>query len=212
MCSEGEEEEAEFGAFLGDESCLGDGGMLLQKLWDSGRWRQLKNCPGRYVSRDKGNASLQPLELLRRSIGARVERWIAVCANIEKEGKDRITVVRFVDGGGLLTYNKGEGVFVHTLNTESGLCRKLIAMQVDDQFTDKLPDDDAWINDEERKEEQGESDDARWQEEREQGRMLFRIHLRLLSYFEEGSLNPLAAAVCSSVGTRLWRRIHSNTL
>lgn len=51
-------------------------------------------------------------------------------------GKDDITVARFPGGGGLLTYAKTEAaaagakpmgatVFVHTLNTESGLLRKV---------------------------------------------------------------------------------------
>ncbi|CAE7261136.1 unnamed protein product [Symbiodinium natans] len=46
------------------------------------------------------------------------------------EGKDRILLHRFPGGGGLLTYCKDDGCFVHTLNTESGLIRKIDALQL----------------------------------------------------------------------------------
>lgn len=52
-------------------------------------------------------------------------------------GKDRIVIGRLQGGGGILTYVKNPPsptevgpVFVHTLNTESGLIRKVEAMHV----------------------------------------------------------------------------------
>ena len=44
-------------------------------------------------------------------------------------GKDPVTLLRFVGGGGVLTYHKPEAVYVHTLNSRSGLCRKAVAMR-----------------------------------------------------------------------------------
>ena len=38
--------------------------------------------------------------------------------------------MRFAGGGGLLTYARGDGTFVHTFNTESGLLRKIAALRV----------------------------------------------------------------------------------
>ena len=38
--------------------------------------------------------------------------------------------MRFEGGGGLLTYERGDGTFVHTFNTESGLLRKIAALRV----------------------------------------------------------------------------------
>ena len=38
--------------------------------------------------------------------------------------------MRFAGGGGLLTYARSDGTFVHTLNTESGLLRKIAALRV----------------------------------------------------------------------------------
>ena len=51
------------------------------------------------------------------------------------EGKDPIVLLRFPGGGGLLSYCKRKGgcerLFVHTLNTESGLIRKVDALRLD---------------------------------------------------------------------------------
>eukprot|EP00439_Symbiodinium_sp_Y106_P074685 s509_g14.t1 len=44
--------------------------------------------------------------------------------------QDHVLVGRFSGGGGLLTYCKDGGVYVHTLNTESGLIRKIDALQL----------------------------------------------------------------------------------
>jgi hypothetical protein len=41
---------------------------------------------------------------------------------------DAVEAVRFRGGGGLLSYQRADGRCVHTLNTESGLARKLIAL------------------------------------------------------------------------------------
>ena len=48
-------------------------------------------------------------------------------------GKDPIQFVRFRTGGGVLTYLKGEDCHVHTLNTESGLLRKVDALGLGDR-------------------------------------------------------------------------------
>ena len=38
--------------------------------------------------------------------------------------------MRLAGGGGLLTYARADGTFVYTLNTESGLLRKIAALRV----------------------------------------------------------------------------------
>ena len=38
--------------------------------------------------------------------------------------------MRFAGGGGLLTYARADGTFVHTFNTESGLLRKIAALRI----------------------------------------------------------------------------------
>ena len=52
-----------------------------------------------------------------------------------KKAPDEILVVRFASGG-LISYFKPDGTFLHTLNTEDGLIRKLAQLEI------SLPDTD----------------------------------------------------------------------
>mmetsp|Transcript_6504 Transcript_6504/g.12873 ORF Transcript_6504/g.12873 Transcript_6504/m.12873 type:complete len:124 (+) Transcript_6504:180-551(+) len=60
---------------------------------------------------------------------------------VQKSGKDPMDVVVFRTGGGIITYrkkvqDKAELVLVHTLNTESGLLRKLLDLQRENVIMD----------------------------------------------------------------------------
>eukprot|EP00750_Incisomonas_marina_P033232 INCI9691.1.p1 GENE.INCI9691.1~~INCI9691.1.p1 ORF type:complete len:235 (+),score=37.68 INCI9691.1:321-1025(+) len=155
--------------FVGDDKYAGDGGAVLQKLWGLAKWREIRGCPGRYVSSEKSIRSLAPKELLRRLLacdsgcggggGGFGSTKAATTHHVQEfqiPGKDRIAIACLDGGGGLLTYVKMERaasqfaqksqhgpvpqvsaadqnqdpslVFVHTLNTESGLLRKLEAL------------------------------------------------------------------------------------
>ena len=81
-------------------------------------WRPIPNCPGRFVLK---KTPATPLEIAGI---AGVEEYHQPAA-----GKDPVVVVRFADGGGLISYEHTDG-FVHTLNTPEGLARKLAAMAV----------------------------------------------------------------------------------
>jgi hypothetical protein len=134
-------------AFCGDGQYVGDGGQALQVLWDANVWRELRGCPGRYVTPCASLRSLAPSSLLAAT-GCDPHRLVLVRCS----GKDPIAVARLPGGGALLTYLKEERVggragpavegdpgggvtmlaplFVHTLNTESGLLRKADALQL----------------------------------------------------------------------------------
>eukprot|EP00050_Salpingoeca_kvevrii_P017427 m.65038 g.65038 ORF g.65038 m.65038 type:complete len:127 (+) comp7551_c0_seq1:1160-1540(+) len=105
--------------------CPDDGGELLRRLWVLFSWREIRGCPGRFVvSRDADTTT--PEELLA-AIGADE----SVCASLQRvssAGRDPIALVAFPGGGGLLTYIKANGNYVHTLNSESGRRRKLLAL------------------------------------------------------------------------------------
>ena len=115
-------------SFHGDPAFAGDGGAELHKVFALHHWKSLEKCDGRYVA--QGGAALA-----KNCLAALCEEWhVAMSTAVvhfepSAETLDSVDCVRFVGGGGLITYCKPDGVtFVHTLNTESGLCRKLLGM------------------------------------------------------------------------------------
>ena len=107
-------------AFRGDGTYVSDGGALLQALWCYCEWKEIRNCPGRYtVRRRRDLARWPPERLLAAALGGNVP---PVSLWRHRSGaKDAIHAVRFAGGGGLLTYARADGAFVHTLNTELSL-------------------------------------------------------------------------------------------
>lgn len=136
--------------FVGDGIFVGDGGNMLQCLWQSFQWRALHNCPGRYsmVTGGKGSelAGLNPQEILTRIFSSSSISGNCIITSLVVRNKDPILLTRFSDkgGGALLSYLKGGqggngGIVidgrrythaVHTLNTESGLGRKMAALHL----------------------------------------------------------------------------------
>ena len=115
-------------AFRGDANYIGDGGAALQALWCYCEWKEIRNCPGRYTTRRRDLARWPPERLLAAALGAdapQTSLW-----RHSSSTSDAIHAVRFAGGGGLLTYARSDGKFVHTLNTESGLLRKIAALRV----------------------------------------------------------------------------------
>lgn len=106
-------------SFVGDGHYVRDGGAALQAAWDAGTWRPIRGCDGRYVGH--GSDVLAPSVRLR----ARTSE------------SDGIVVGRFKGGGGILKYEKADR-WVCTLNTESGLVRKLLALGLVDVFRQSL--------------------------------------------------------------------------
>jgi len=90
------------------------------------QYSNLRAGPGRYVCKDHID-QLTPVEVLGPEFEVRVLSFE------ETSTKDPVLVVVFPDKGGLLTYRKLNG-FVHTLNTPSGLLRKLKAIGVNVDF------------------------------------------------------------------------------
>lgn len=83
-------------------------------------WRPIPNCPGRSVLRG-GLSSERPADLVGRAGVAIVEERRIDSAKVT----DPVVLIRF-SGGGLLSYRKASGGYVHTLNTVEGLERKLM--------------------------------------------------------------------------------------
>jgi hypothetical protein len=83
-------------------------------------WVPIRNCPGRFGLAE-GAVSYPPSAI----VGDAPEREFRVAAT-----PDPVIVVQFEDGG-LISYRRGNGFYVHTLNTADGLARKLAQLGID---------------------------------------------------------------------------------
>ena len=92
------------------------------------QWKEIRGCPGRYTLKSGEHQQTPPAQLL--SAALELERLQVHATRHEVQGKDPMVVSQLTDGGGLLTYCKPAGVYVHTLNTTSGLERKTKALGV----------------------------------------------------------------------------------
>lgn len=77
-------------------------------------WHPIPRCPGRWVWR--GAPNVDPTGLLGLGVAVRVFS--------DTSARD-VVHVAFIEGGGLISYRRPDGSFVHTLNDADGLWRKL---------------------------------------------------------------------------------------
>jgi GNAT superfamily N-acetyltransferase len=94
--------------------------VTFKELWRRLSWRPIPGCPGRFVLNQPGLA----VEGLAGS-GIRIREYRLPTA------EDPVLLARFDGGGGLLSYAKPDGTFVHTLNTAEGLDRKLAQLGIE---------------------------------------------------------------------------------
>ena len=83
----------------------------IEAKWDP---VPIRNCPGRFVLRT-GDERITPEEV---APGVEFNEF-----QVEK-ATDNVIVGTFA-GGGLITYKRADGTYLHTLNTPDGLQRKL---------------------------------------------------------------------------------------
>jgi hypothetical protein len=89
--------------------------MTFAALFDRWAWRPIPNCPGRYVLAT-GPVPTPPEDFVPDASGRSEHVFVAA--------KDPVIVTLFEDGG-LISYRKTGGMFLHTLNTREGFERKL---------------------------------------------------------------------------------------
>lgn len=95
-------------------------GVRVADLFATLRCRAIDGCPGRWVL--EVDPDLAPAELVGAdALVARV-RLAAV--------RDEVWIAALVDGG-LISYRRPDGTFLHTLATPEGFARKLAALGVD---------------------------------------------------------------------------------
>ena len=95
-------------------------GSTFACLWASWHWRPIRNCRGRYCL-VTSNSRL-PVSVLIPDKVATIHRV--------HTARDPVLVVEFEDGG-LISYLRGDGTLMHTLNTSEGFHRKLRQLGVE---------------------------------------------------------------------------------
>lgn len=91
--------------------------MTFAELFEKFSWRPIKNCPGRYV--------LQGAEGKPRRIEELTGSKLAVTEHKVSAARDLVLVAALDCGGGIISYQREDGSFLHTLNTCEGFHRKL---------------------------------------------------------------------------------------
>lgn len=89
--------------------------MTFDELILKWSWKPIRNCPGRYII-CAAPPNLSPEDLLGPATDFRLFRVAAA--------EDAVVVAR-LDKGGLISYSRTDGTYLHTLNTEEGFERKL---------------------------------------------------------------------------------------
>jgi hypothetical protein len=95
--------------------------MTFDDLMANWRWKPIRNCPGRYVM-CASSAGLSPENLLGFDIELRIFQVAAA--------RD-IVVVADLSDGGLISYKRADGTYLHTLNTAEGFERKLLSLGIE---------------------------------------------------------------------------------
>lgn len=88
----------------------------FEKVFGGGNWKPIRNCPGRFVM--IGGRSDLPIEKIVESKNPVIEFSTEIIP-------DKVLTLEFEDGGGIISYAKDDGKFIHTLNTQEGFKRKL---------------------------------------------------------------------------------------
>jgi hypothetical protein len=83
-------------------------------------WKPIPNCPGRFVL-SPSPSHLTAADLLGPAVAV---REVEVAA-----ARDTVIIAAFA-GGGLISYRRATGEYVHTLNTPDGFARKLLALGI----------------------------------------------------------------------------------
>jgi len=94
--------------------------MTFEELWRRGVWVPIRDCPGRFVLQGR-----PPSFCLAEVFGYEPE----ILRFPTSAARDCVLVVRLEDGG-VISYERADGSFLHTLATEEGFHRKLAQLGI----------------------------------------------------------------------------------
>ena len=95
--------------------------MRFDELKAKWNWKPIHNCPGRYILPGV-DGILSPEDLLGHDVQLSEFR-------VDK-AKDIVVVAKLGDGG-LISYKRKDGTYLHTLNTVTGFERKLLQLGIE---------------------------------------------------------------------------------
>ena len=94
--------------------------MNFEELKSRWNWSPIRNCPGRFIWRES-DKNVSPETVVGDGI---------VLNEFQTEkAKDSVIVGRIFDGG-LISYRRKDGTYLHTLNTVDGFERKLAQLEI----------------------------------------------------------------------------------
>jgi hypothetical protein len=83
-------------------------------------WKPIPNCPGRFVL-SASPSHLTPEDLLGPGVAVR---------EVQVDAARDAVIISALAGGGLISYRRANGSYVHTLNTPEGFARKLLTLGI----------------------------------------------------------------------------------
>ena len=96
--------------------------MTFQEVFAAGVWKPIPHCPGRY--RLAGPSSVISPEVL-------LQKAVKLHEFDVSQARDRVLVASFgKDDGGLISYRRSDGTYIHTLNDRNGFSRKLAQLGI----------------------------------------------------------------------------------
>jgi len=86
-------------------------------------WRAIRDCPGRYAL-TPADADSTPERILGYRARSKEHRSAVA--------RDRVVLTPFAAAGGLISYRRDDGGWLHTLNDADGWARKLAQLGLDE--------------------------------------------------------------------------------
>ena len=94
--------------------------VTFEALKSAGTWKLIRNCPGRFILVTDDNYL---------SLAVFTGLDIAVKEYRSEKAKDRV-IVAVLEGGGVISYKRDDGTYLHSLNTPDGFTRKLKQLEI----------------------------------------------------------------------------------
>ncbi len=94
--------------------------MTFDELMITWNWKPIRNCPGRFLL-----VNVRPDLPPEAVVGP-----AAALLQFHVEAAPDIVVVARLDEGGLISYKRADGTYLHTLNNAEGFARKTLQLGI----------------------------------------------------------------------------------